>query len=112
MVNTEPALPPLTLELAELWRAGGDDDGLLFGMPVEAIADETDRALLADQQLCRVFVFGPDGKLAGTLSRQVEGPGEVSGPVYLVQLPDGTFGLAELFPGKLVKLTAADLPAG
>jgi len=112
VVNTEPALPPLTLELEELWRAGGDDDDVLLGLPVEAIADDAGRVLLADQQLCQVFVFGPDGELAGTLSREGEGPGEVSGPVDLVQLPDGNFGLAEIFPGKLVKITADDLPAG
>jgi hypothetical protein len=112
--NTEPALPPVTLELEELWRAGGDGnaDGLIFGIPVEALADDEGRVYLADQQLCQVFVFGPDGTLEGTLSREGEGPGEVQGPVDLVRLPDGTFGLAEFFPGKITKVTADDLPAG
>ncbi|MBU0741981.1 hypothetical protein KKA85_01230 [bacterium] len=36
----------------------------------------------------------------------------MSAPIGLVRQPDGTFGLAEFFPGKLVKLTADDLPAG
>jgi hypothetical protein len=84
----------------------------MIGMPVEAVADDAGRVYLADQQLCQVFVFGPDGQLEGTLSREGEGPGEVSAPVDLVRLPDGTFGIAEIFPGKLVKVTPDDLPAG
>jgi len=110
--NTTPALPPVTLELEELWRAGGEDEDVMFGLPVEAIADADGRVYLADQQLCQVFVFESDGTPAGTLSRQGEGPGVVSAPVDLVRLPDGTFGIAEIFPGKLVKVSADDLPAG
>jgi hypothetical protein len=112
VVNTTPALPPVTLELEELWRAGGDDEGVMIGLPVEAIADDDGRVYLADQQLCQVFVFGPDGRLERTLGKQGEGPGEVSGPVDVVLLPDGTVGLAELFPGKLVKVTHDGIPAG
>ncbi len=112
VLNTEPALPPVTIELEELWRAGGDDEDVMIGLPVEAVADDHGRVYLADQQLCQVFVFGPGGELEGTLSREGEGPGEVRGPVDLVRLPDGTFGIAEFFPGKLVKLTPDDIPAG
>jgi len=112
ILNREPAAEPLVLELEELWRAGGDDQGIMFGLPVEVIADAEGRVYLADQQLCQVFVFSPAGDLEGTLSREGEGPGEVRGPVDLVQLPDGNFGLAEFFPGKLVKVTPEDLPAG
>ncbi len=54
VINREAALPPLTIELEELWRAG-------------------------------------------------EGPGEVNGPVDLIQFPDGNFGLAEFFREKLLK---------
>jgi len=107
----EPALPPITIELEELWRAGGEE-GLLIGLPVEAVSDAAGRVYLADQQLCKVDVFGPDGTLEGTLSREGEGPGEVRGPVDVVTLPDGTIGIAEIFPGKLVKVTEDDLPAG
>ena len=113
VLNEQPALPPVTLELEELWRAGGDaTGGLVFGIPVEAVADADGRVYLADQQLCQVFVFEPDGTLAGTLSREGEGPGEVRIPVDLVRLPDGTFGLAEFFPGRITKVTADDVPAG
>jgi hypothetical protein len=33
-------------------------------------------------------------------------------PVDIVKLPDGTLGIAEFFPGKLVKVTKEDIPAG
>lgn len=108
-----PALPPLTLELEELWRAGGEGaEDVMFGLPVEAVTDESGRVYIADQQLCQVFVFSPDGELEGTLSRRGEGPGEVSAPVDLVSLWDGTIGIAEIFPGKIVQVTKEDVPAG
>ncbi len=110
--NLKPALPAVDLKLEELWRRGGEGDDVMIGLPVEALADEAGRVYLADQQLCRVFVFGPDGELTKPLSREGDGPGEVRNPVDLVHLPDGTFGIAEFFPGKIIKVTADDLPAG
>ncbi|MBU1072248.1 hypothetical protein KKG45_03280, partial [bacterium] len=35
LANARPALPPATLEPEELWRAGGEDDDIMFGLPVE-----------------------------------------------------------------------------
>ena len=110
--NTEPELAPIELELEELWRRGGDDDDLMIGLPVEALADDEGRVYLADQQLCQVFVFDKMGELEKTLSREGEGPGEVANPIDLVELPDGNLGLAEFFPGKIIKVTRDDLPAG
>ncbi len=110
--NTEPALAPIELNLKELWRRGGEDDEVMIGLPVEALADEEGRVYLADQQLCQIFVFNADGELEKTLSREGEGPGEVRGPIDMVRLPDGTIGLAEFFPGKIIKMTYDDLPAG
>ena len=113
IANAEPALPAMTIELQELWRAGGESaDEILFGLPVEAVSDADGRVYVADQQLCRVFVFSPSGEFEGTLSRQGEGPGEVSAPVDLVALSDGTIGIAEVFPGKIVQVSKDDLPAG
>jgi len=110
--NAQPALPAVELQLEELWRRGGDDDDLMIGLPVEAMSDDAGRVYLADQQLCQVFVFNADGELEKTLSREGEGPGEVAYPIDMVDLPDGTLGLAEFFPGKIVKVTRDDLPAG
>ena len=110
--NAEPLEPPVTLELEELWRAGGEDEGVMFGTPVEAIADEQGNVLVADQQLCQVYVFDQSGEMTHTLSREGDGPGEVRGPVDLVRFEDGNFGIAEFFPGKLTKVTPDDVPAG
>ena len=110
--NTEPAFLPVELELKELWRRGGEDDEVMIGLPVEALSDEEGRVYLADQQLCQIFVFNEEGELEKTLSREGEGPGEVQGPIDMVRLPDGTIGLAEFFPGKIIKMTYDDLPAG
>ena len=110
--NSEPALPMLELELEELWRRGGENDDVMIGLPVEALADEEGRVYLADQQLCQVHVFDREGEFVKTLSREGDGPGEVRGPVDMVRLPDGSIGLAEFFPGKITKVTFDDLPAG
>ena len=112
IANTVPAHDPVTLQLEELWRRGGEGDDVMIGLPVEAMSDPDGRVYLADQQLCQAFVFGPDGALLRTLGRQGEGPGEVSGPVDMVRFPDGTVGLAEFFPGKIVKIGTDGLPAG
>ncbi len=110
--NREPALPMLELELEELWRRGGENDEVMIGLPVEALAVEEGRVYLADQQLCQVHVFDREGEFVKTLSREGDGPGEVRGPVDMVRLPDGSIGLAEFFPGKITKVTFDDLPAG
>lgn len=110
--NTTPLQESVDVQLEEMWRRGGVDDTIMIGLPVEALADEQGRVYLADQQLCQVFVFGPDGEFLKTLSKEGDGPGEVRSPVDLVRLPDGTFGLAEFFPGKITKVTYGDLPAG
>ena len=110
--NDEPALPPVTLELEEQWRRGAEDDDVMIGLPVEAMADDEGRVYLADQQLCQIFIFDSGGGLEGTLSREGEGPGEVAYPIDMVRFEDGNFGLAEFFPGKIVKITPEDLPAG
>lgn len=110
--NESPAFAPVTLELEELWRRGAEGDDVMIGLPVEAISDPAGRVYLADQQLCQVFVFGPDGELLKTLGREGDGPGEVRGPVDMVRFDDGTIGLAEFFPGKITKLDFDGQPAG
>jgi len=110
--NEEPAQDVVALELEEQWRRGAEDDDVMIGLPIEAMSDDEGRVYLADQQLCQIFVFDKEGELEGTLSREGEGPGEVAYPVDMVRFPSGDFGLAEFFPGKIVKMTAEDLPAG
>ncbi len=108
--NTEPALPPRTIELEELWRVGGDDGDLIFGAIVEAVTDADHNVYLFDHHMKQVEVISPDGEHLRTLSREGDGPGEVRAPRDMVVLADGRIGLAELFPAKLVTLTPDGVP--
>jgi hypothetical protein len=112
VANSRPQLPPRTIELEEIWRVGGEESEFIFGMLVASLADDEGNVYLLDNQLCQVEVFGPRGEHLRTLSRQGEGPGEVTGPIAMTLLPDGTLGLVELFPAKIEKLTLTGEPAG
>jgi len=103
--NTEPALPPTTLSLEEVWRVGGEEDDLLFGTVTETAVDQDGNVYLLDSQLCQVIVISPEGERVRTLSREGDGPGEVRQPRDLVLLPDQTVGIMTMFPAKLVRLS-------
>jgi hypothetical protein len=110
--NIEPAQRPSTVALEEMWRVGGEDEEFLFGMVVDCMTDAEGNVYLLDNQLCNVEVFTAAGEHLRTLSRQGDGPGEIRIPQGLVMMPDGTLGILELFPGKIVKLTLAGEPQG
>jgi len=99
-----------TLQLREMWRIGGNDEDTFFGVIIQVQTDEQGNIYLLDQQLAQVFVYSPDGQLLRTISRSGEGPGEVRRPEDLVLLPDGTVGLVQNSPGKVVRLTREDIP--
>jgi len=101
-----------TLELEELWRVGGEDDDTVLGVVVHALTDDEGKVYLLDMQLSQVIVISPEGEMIGTLSRQGEGPGEVNRPSDMVTMPDGSLGLLQTFPGKLIKVNRDDTPAG
>jgi len=112
---TNPATPRdghLTLEPRELWRRGGDDEEILLGFVITALDDEDGNVYLLDRQQSTVFVFSPTGEYLHNLSRQGEGPGETSLPTDMLWLPDGTLGLVQPLPGKIVKVDRAGDPAG
>jgi hypothetical protein len=99
-----------TQRLEELWRAGGEDDSVFFGVIAEAVSDGAGRVYLLDQQLARVWVYSPDGKLLGTLSREGEGPGEVRQPEDLFLLADGSLGLIDRSPGRVTRVDRSGTP--
>ncbi|MBD3336126.1 MAG: hypothetical protein GF355_11485, partial [Candidatus Eisenbacteria bacterium] len=102
-----------TIELEELWSIGGaDDEETVLGVVVQATVDEEGNVYLLDMQLAQVLVYSPEGEFLKTLSRQGEGPGEVQNPADMLFMPDGTLGLLQTFPGKLVKVNLDDTPAG
>ncbi len=101
-----------TLQLEEMWRVGGDDEDVLLGIITRALLDDAGNIYLLDQQLSEVKVISPDGELLNVLGRQGEGPGEVNRPGDFLFMPDGTLGLVQIFPGKIVKLDMEGNPAG
>ncbi len=112
---SNPATPPdgvVDLKLEELWRRGGEEDEVIFGVIIQALVDDEGNAYLLDGQLSEVQVFDPDGEFVKTLSREGDGPGEVRQPFDMLWMPDGSLGLVQSFPGKIIQVTKDDTPAG
>ncbi len=103
---------PLTLDLHEQWRFGGPDSDTLVGTITEADVDAAGNVYLLDTQLAHVLVISPTGELLRTIGGPGEGPGESRNPRDVVVLDDGTVGLLELFPAKLILLSPEGEPRG
>ena len=110
--GAEPAEGRRTVRLEERWRAGGEDGEDFFGMISQAIVDEDGSIYLLDTRLAEVAVYAPDGERIGTLSREGDGPGETRLPAHILFLPDGTLGIVQIFPGRIVKVALDGTPAG
>ena len=57
-------------------------------------------------------MFSPEGEFLRTLGRAGEGPGEFTQSFDMVFMPDGTLGVAQIFPGKLIRIDLEGNPAG
>ncbi len=108
----QPAEGVTRLDLEELWRAGGLNGDLLFGLIADVAADAAGNVYVLDNQLCQVRVFSPRGEHLRDLSRQGEGPGEIQQPAGLVMLPDETLGIIMGYPGKIVRMKLDGTPVG
>jgi len=111
-LNAQPAHPPRVCQLEEIWRVGGESTDLFFGAVTEATTDSLGNVYLLDTQRLQVVVISPEGRFVRTLSREGEGPGEVQNPRDIQILSDGTLGILELFPAKIVRLTPDGEPRG
>jgi hypothetical protein len=111
--GAQPSQGVQTYHLRELWRAGGDDEeGAFFGLITQVVVDDAGDIYLLDTQLSQVYVYSPTGELLKTLSREGEGPGETQRPSDLLFMPDGSLGLVQTFPGKVVEIDRDGNPAG
>ncbi len=111
--GAEPANGRQTLQLEELWRVGGEDDEeTVFGIITKVLIDDDNNIYLLDAQLSEISVFSPEGELINTLGREGDGPGEFRGPTDMCFLPDGTIGVLQAFPGKIIKLNLDNTSAG
>ncbi len=111
--GAEPRDGVIDYTLEVQWRAGGmDDTDNLFGVIVQALADEDGNLYLLDSQLSEVAVLSPEGERIATLSREGDGPGESRRPNDMIFLPENRIGLMQVFPGKIVQIDRQGNPAG
>ena len=108
-----PAEGRVTVQLEEMWRIGGEDDeDNLLGVVNQALADDQGHVYLLDIQLVEVQVFDAEGNYLRSLGQRGDGPGEVRNAFGTVFMPDGTLGLIQGFPGRIVKVDLEGTPAG
>ncbi len=110
--GSSPSQGVETLKVEELWRAGGEDDEVIFGVIGQVLDDDDGNVYLLDSQLSEVQVFSPDGEYLKTLSREGDGPGEVRNPGNMIFMTDGSLGLVQRFPGKVIKIDLEGNPVG
>jgi len=111
--SAEPVHGLQTMQLEEMWRAGGpDDEDTLFGHVVRVLGDEQGHTYVLDAQLQKVNVYGPDGSLINVLFGDGEGPGELRFAMDLVLLPDDEVGAVRRFPGGMVLVKTDGTPVG
>ncbi|MCK4411912.1 MAG: hypothetical protein KAY32_00075 [Candidatus Eisenbacteria sp.] len=110
--SAEPSLGTRRIELEELWRAGGDDEEVFFGVIADALADSLGNLYLLDRQLCQIFVYSPSGEFVRVLGREGEGPGEFRSPTDLVWMPAGHLGIIHRAPGVVTLVDTLGTPQG
>ncbi|MCP4573074.1 MAG: hypothetical protein GY838_12025 [bacterium] len=110
--GSQPTAGLEVVQLEEMWRAGGEDGDVIFGHIFRATADGDGNVYLVDTQLSEVPVFSPTGEHIKTLSREGEGPGETREPLDAIFLPDGSLGILQRFPGKVVRIDTEGTPLG
>ena len=99
------------LQLEEVWRHGGDDDeDMLLGIITRVVSGQDGNLYVLDSQLMEVKVFNPEGELVNTLGRQGQGPGEFQSAQSMVFLPDGSLGVVQAVPGKVIALNLDGTP--
>ena len=76
-----------TIELKELWRVGGYDDEVLFGVISDIITDDSGNYYMLESQLSEIQVYSADGEYLDTIGREGEGPGEFRRSFNLMMQP-------------------------
>lgn len=110
--GSEPSEGVEHLHFEEVWRAGGEDGEDFFGLITQVVVGEEGSVYLLDTRLSEVPVYSPEGERIDTLSREGEGPGETRMPTNLFLMSDGSLGLVQRFPGKIIKIDLQGNPVG
>lgn len=69
------------LELRELWRAGGLDEGAALAVPTSLRVARDGTAALPDFGAGAVWLYAPDGEFLGSVGGRGQGPGELLAPI-------------------------------
>jgi len=104
----QPAHGTRVVNLEALWTLGGEDSDLFFGVINRVLIDAQENIYLLDGQLAEVQVISPEGEHLRTLGREGDGPGEFRNPNEMAFLPDGTLGILQGMPGKVIRLDRED----
>jgi hypothetical protein len=111
VLNPEtPAEGETTLTPEELWRVGGEDEDVLFGVVAELLHDREGNIYVLDGQICEIQVFSPAGEHLRTLGRQGEGPGEFQNATDMFWGPGGQLAVIQAWPGKIVQIRTDGTP--
>jgi hypothetical protein len=112
MNSTSPEKGNRVVKLQEEWRVGGEDGEDFFGMISQVRIGDDGLIYLLDTRLSEVPVYSTEGERVNTLSREGDGPGETRIPSNMLFMPDGSLGLVQVFPGKVIKVQTDGTPAG
>lgn len=89
---------PLAAELEEVYRAGGLDaaEWAFFADSAQVVFDAAGNLFVLDRAAGHVVVIDPQGRLARTVGRMGQGPGEFTMMMDLVVWRDGRTGVSDL----------------
>jgi hypothetical protein len=110
--GAEPSKGVEIMTFEESWRVGGEDSEDFFGLITQVVIGDEGKVYLLDTRLSEIPVYSKDGERLTTLSREGDGPGETRTPTNLINMPDGTLGLVQMFPGKITKIDTEGVPMG
>lgn len=108
-VGAEPAR---TMPTTELWRRGGEEDDVVFGIIGEIIRDRRGNSYLLDNQLSLIHVIAPDGAYSGTVGRDGEGPAEFRMASGVVLLSDSVLCVTQVMPPRVVRMSVTGRAMG
>jgi len=100
-----PIEPATTVSPREIFRVGGEDEDVLFGVIGSIAIGKDDNIYMLDSQINLVHVFSPDGEYIGEIGREGEGPGEFRGGTDIFVDAEGNIAVIQQMPGKIIRIT-------
>ncbi|MCP4545026.1 MAG: 6-bladed beta-propeller [bacterium] len=101
---------PETIRLVELWRLGGDEEDEIIGHIYDLDVDDDNRTYILDSQMKDVIVVDGTGEIVHRIGRVGEGPAEYERPVDLFLTGQGTVGIIQSYPAKIVQWSLDGIP--